>query len=146
MSCREGTAGAAFSPENERYRLGHRAVDPEGLSCTKLKPQHRRFRTRSTDLVAQRRFFLRLRVGLPLRFVLAMRRSSALLIELYMLREAPLSDFFERWPRLAASAAPAAICCFLDFAGIQRFRVTKPFWFCARSVDTNLCAETVTRT
>jgi len=25
----------------------------------------------------------------------------------------------ERLPRLAASAAPAAICCFFDFAGIQ---------------------------
>jgi hypothetical protein len=51
-----------------------------------------------------------------------MRRSSALLIDLYIPRDAPLSDFFERFPRLAASAAPAAICCFLDFAGIKRFR------------------------
>jgi hypothetical protein len=31
-----------------------------------------------------------------------------------------LSDDFERFPRLAASAAPAAICCFFDFAGIQK--------------------------
>ena len=30
----------------------------------------------------------------------------------------PLSDDFFRSPRFAASAAPAAICCFLDFAGI----------------------------
>jgi len=42
-----------------------------------------------------------------------------LLIDLYMPREAPLSDDFERFPRFAASAAPAAICCFFDFAGIQ---------------------------
>jgi len=26
----------------------------------------------------------------------------------------------ERLPRFAASAAPAAICCFFDFAGIQK--------------------------
>ena len=55
----------------------------------------------------------------PLRFVLAIRRSSALLIDLYIPREAPLSDDLERLPRLAESAAPAAICCFFDFAGIQ---------------------------
>ena len=61
-------------------------------------------------------FFL---VGFPLRFVLAILRSSALLIDLYMLREAPLSDDLDRLPRFAASAAPAAICCFFDFAGIQ---------------------------
>jgi hypothetical protein len=36
-----------------------------------------------------------------------------------MLRDAPLSDDFERFPRLAARAAPAAICCFFDFAGIH---------------------------
>jgi len=56
-------------------------------------------------------FFL---VGFPLRFVLAILRSSALLIDLYMLREAPLSDDLDRLPRFAASAAPAAICCFFD--------------------------------
>ena len=59
-------------------------------------------------------------VGSFLRFVLASRRSSALLIDLYMPVEAPLSDFFERSPLLAASAAPAAICCFLDLAGIHK--------------------------
>jgi hypothetical protein len=64
--------------------------------------------------------FLRLRVGFPLRFVFAILRSSALLIDLYIPREAPLSDDLERLPRLAASAAPAAICCFFDFAGIQK--------------------------
>jgi hypothetical protein len=63
---------------------------------------------------------LRFRVGFPLRFVFAILRSSALLIDLYMLREAPLSEDFERFPRLAASAAPAAICCFFDFAGIHK--------------------------
>jgi hypothetical protein len=31
-----------------------------------------------------------------------------------------LSDDTERLPRFAASAAPAAICCFFDFAGIQK--------------------------
>jgi hypothetical protein len=42
-----------------------------------------------------------------------------LLIDLYIPREAPLSEDLERLPRFAASAAPAAICCFFDFAGIQ---------------------------
>jgi hypothetical protein len=63
--------------------------------------------------------FLCLRVGLPLRFVFAILRNSLSLIERAMLRDAPLRDDFERFPRLAASAAPAAICCFFDFAGIQ---------------------------
>src|SRR5437870_3025180 len=63
-----------------------------------------------------RRFFF----GRFLRLVLAILRSSALLIDLYMLREAPLSDDLERLPRLAASAAPAAICCFFDLAGIHK--------------------------
>ena len=67
--------------------------------------------------------FLRLRVGFPLRFVFAIFLSSLSLIELAILREAPLSDDFERLPRFAASAAPAAICCFLDFAGIT-FRIS----------------------
>jgi hypothetical protein len=68
------------------------------------------------------RFFLRLLVGFPLRLVLAILRSSFLLIDLYIELEAPLRDDLERFPRLAASAAPAAICCFLDFAGIQTIR------------------------
>src|SRR5262247_437276 len=33
-------------------------------------------------------------------------------------REAPLRLSFERSPRLAANAAPAAICCFFDLAGM----------------------------
>jgi hypothetical protein len=41
-------------------------------------------------------------------------------MELAILRDGPFSDDFERFPRLAASAAPAAICCFFDFAGIQK--------------------------
>ena len=64
--------------------------------------------------------FLRLRVGFPLRLVFAILRSSALLIDSYMLLEAPLSDDLERLPRFAESAAPAAICCFFDFAGIHK--------------------------
>ena len=64
--------------------------------------------------------FLRFRVGFPLRFVSAILRSSALLIDLYIPLEAPLSEDTLRFPRLAASAAPAAICCFFDFAGIHK--------------------------
>ena len=62
----------------------------------------------------------RFRVGKFLRLVLATLRSSFRLIDLYMLLDAPRSDEVERFPRLAASAAPAAICCFFDFAGITK--------------------------
>jgi hypothetical protein len=59
-------------------------------------------------------------VGFPWRLVLAILRSSFLLIDWYIPRDAPLSDDLDRSPRLAARAAPAAICCFFDFAGIQK--------------------------
>src|SRR5262245_31698072 len=36
-----------------------------------------------------------------------------------MLLEAPRNDALDFFPRLAAKAAPAAICCFLDFAGMS---------------------------
>jgi len=45
--------------------------------------------------------------------------------------DAPRSDDFDRLPRLAASAAPAAICCFFDFAGITKiFRSRDAKWTC----------------
>jgi hypothetical protein len=44
-----------------------------------------------------------------------------------MLREAPRSDDLDLFPRLAANAAPAAICCFFDFAGMDSVtRMTRP--------------------
>src|SRR5688572_12031601 len=55
---------------------------------------------------------LRLRVGSFLRFALAMRSSSFPLMDFAMLREAPFRLDFDRSPRLAERAAPAAICCF----------------------------------
>jgi hypothetical protein len=60
-------------------------------------------------------------VGLPFRLVFAILRSSALLIDSYMPLDAPLREDFLPSPLLAANAAPAAICCFFDFAGIQFF-------------------------
>ena len=57
-------------------------------------------------------------VGFPLRWVDAIFSSSLLLIDSYMLFEAPFSEDLARLSFFAASAAPAAICCFLDFAGI----------------------------
>jgi hypothetical protein len=59
---------------------------------------------------------LHLRFGSFLRFVLAISSSSFSLIELAMLFDAPLKLDFARFPRFVASAAPAAFCCFLDFA------------------------------
>ena len=64
-------------------------------------------------------FFLAFLVGNPLRFVPAISLSSFVLIDLAIPFDAPLSEDFFASPRLAASAAPAAICCFLDFAGIR---------------------------
>jgi hypothetical protein len=37
-------------------------------------------------------------------------------------RDAPRSDEVDRLPRFADNAAPAAICCFLDFAGMQWYQ------------------------
>lgn len=70
-------------------------------------------------------FELRARVGLPLRFVFAILRSSVSLIDLTMLFDAPRRELFDFLPRFAANAAPAAICCFLDFAGILNFQTTR---------------------
>src|SRR2546429_3934170 len=33
-------------------------------------------------------------------------------------RDAPYNNYLDLFPRLAAKAAPAAFCCFFDFAGI----------------------------
>ena len=71
----------------------------------------------SRECVAQR--FFAFLVGLPFLLVLALLRSSALLIDSYMPLDAPLREDFLPLPLLAANAAPAAICCFFDFAGIQ---------------------------
>src|SRR6266404_2735804 len=98
--------------------------------CWFLAANYRRTRRRCSvgiiSFTARRRnnwrttAYLRFRflVGNFLRLVLATRRSSFRLIDLYICFDAPRSEDFERWPRLAESAAPAAICCFLDFAGI----------------------------
>jgi hypothetical protein len=60
-----------------------------------------------------------LRVGSFFRFVEANSSSCFLLMDSAMLFEAPRREDFGFSPRLADKAAPAAICCFLDFAGIH---------------------------
>jgi hypothetical protein len=64
-------------------------------------------------------YFYRERVGRLLRLALAIRSSSGSLIDFTICREAPLSCDLGLSPRLAANAAPAAICCFFDFAGMR---------------------------
>ena len=59
--------------------------------------------------------------GFPLRFVEASSSSCFSLIDFSMLLEAPFSSDFLVSPRFAESAAPAAFCCALDFAGADRF-------------------------
>src|SRR5688572_24503999 len=56
--------------------------------------------------------------GRTFRLVEAKSSSCFLLMDLAICRDAPLSEDLLRSPRFAARAAPAAICCFLDFAGI----------------------------
>jgi hypothetical protein len=60
--------------------------------------------------------------------------SCFLLIEFAISLEAPLSDDFFISPRLAARAAPAAICCFFDFAGILGYRLSGGGCASARTV------------
>ena len=64
------------------------------------------------------RLAVEFRVGSFFRFTDAIFSSSCSLMDSTMLREAPRRDDFDFSPRLADNAAPAAICCFLDFAGI----------------------------
>ena len=64
------------------------------------------------------RVALELRVGSFFRFTDAIFSSSFSLIDSTMLREAPRRDDLDFSPRFADNAAPAALCCFLDFAGI----------------------------
>jgi len=52
------------------------------------------------------------------RFVFAMSRNCFPDIDSTICSDAPLRLDFLRPPRLAASAAPATICCFFDSAGI----------------------------
>ena len=68
--------------------------------------------------VDDRPSLLEARLGSFLRFTLAMSWSSFSLIDSAICFDAPLRLDLERSPRFADRAAPAAICCFLDFAGI----------------------------
>ena len=84
-----------------------------------IQPIRTRNRVAQSTFPSLRHLFFFFRVGLPFRLVLAILRSSALLIDSYMPLDAPLREDFLPFPLLAANAAPAAICCFFDFAGIQ---------------------------
>jgi len=57
--------------------------------------------------------FLRLRVGFPLRFVFAILRSSLLLIDFAIWRDAPLSDDLERLPRFRRKRSASCHLLFL---------------------------------
>ena len=61
--------------------------------------------------------------GKLFRFVCAILRSSPSLIDSAIWREAPRKDPRDCTPRFAAKAAPAAICCFLLFAGMETSRL-----------------------
>ena len=97
-----------------------------GDEASRLREFHDH-REAATSCSEPQRFF-RFVVGSFLRFVFANSRSCFSLIDLTICLDAPLSDFLERFPRFAASAAPAAICCFFDRAGIQMFRKPGAKW------------------
>ena len=78
----------------------------------------RMVRIGSFYFVVVRYFFRLFFAGNSLRLVFAKSRSCFSLIDFAICFEAPFSDDFERLPRLAARAAPAAICCFFDLAGM----------------------------
>jgi hypothetical protein len=90
---------------------------------------------RAAEVVFGAAFF----VGSFFRLVEASSSSCFALIDEAMLLEAPLRDFFDVWPRFAERAAPAAICCFLDFAGIPCKRVTTDLRFPAIRPGTRCC-------
>src|SRR5690554_412662 len=67
--------------------------------------------------------------GLPLREVEASSSSSFWLMDSYIERDAPFNSLGGVSPRLADSAAPAAFCCALDFAGMMTpLRCVQPDW------------------
>jgi hypothetical protein len=61
-------------------------------------------------------------LGSLLRFVFAKSLSCFSDIDFSICFEAPLRLDFGRFPRFAANAAPAAICCFFEVAGIPIIR------------------------
>jgi hypothetical protein len=61
-------------------------------------------------------------LGSLLRFVFAKSWSCFSDIDFSICFEAPLRLDFGRFPRFAANAAPAAICCFFEVAGIPIIR------------------------
>ena len=67
-------------------------------------------------MLLRRYFFF---VGSLERLVFATSRSCFSLIDAAMRFEAPLKEDLDFLPSFAAKAAPAAICCFLDFAGMS---------------------------
>lgn len=64
--------------------------------------------------------------GSLLRLVFAKSLSCFSLIDFTICLEAPFRDDLGVSPRFAANAAPAAICCFFDFAGITFITVSGP--------------------
>src|SRR5215472_2398820 len=95
--------------------------------------------TRTAVAAWRRDHRLRLR-GRLRRLVLANSRSCRSLIVSTISREAPLRLAFERPPRLAASAAPAAICCFFDLAGMKSsWQPTSGAGLKAASVPRKMC-------
>lgn len=84
--------------------------------------------------------------GSFLRLVFAMSRSCFSDIDLTICLEAPFRlDFFTS-PRFAANAAPAAICCFLERAGITLYRSLPCDWLHVPSIRNLTCSLGLDRT
>ncbi len=71
-------------------------------------------------------------VGSFFRLVFANSRSCFSDMDLAICLEAPFKLDFFRSPRFAAKAAPAAICCFFERAGIPLYRYMPRKWLHGR--------------
>src|ERR1700736_4046748 len=98
-----------------------RRASPYRTICPKAVPIYFRFRIRGS---IDQRFF----DGSFLRLVEAKSSNCFSDIDSAICFEAPFRLLIFCSPRFAERAAPAAICCFLDFAGIFIVRVAELFW------------------
>ena len=115
--CRK-SALAAITTKNVAWVRNHKA------SIYNLSGwAHRRRLTVRTVLAAEATSYFELFFfGRFFRLVLAKSFNCFSLIDSAICFDAPLREDFFLSPRFAASAAPAAICCFFDFAGIFNHR------------------------
>jgi hypothetical protein len=112
-------------------RVGYEAFGPAGPAVDPLvKNPRQRKEFEAIGLAEVHAFF----VGSFFRLVLAKSLSCFSDMDLAISFDAPLRLDLLVSPRLAANAAPAAICCFFDFAGILPNRGAGDEWMYLRNL------------